>query len=288
MKRCFYLFNYVLLILCFSCNSTEKYRPVVNNGYLDLSGWDFDKDGMINLNGTWEFYWNNLYTPHDFEKDTLGFKPDFLNVPGVWNSKNLPGNGFGTYRLKIKLNHDYDILGIKLLDFSSSYNLWINHELVATNGKISSVLSEVKPQMHPQIKIFKVDSNKMEIVVQVANSFHHKGGMWESIRIGTQEQIVSASGKNLILAMFFAGTVFILFIYHLWIYLLRRNEKAALWFGILCFIVLIRTLQINERITYYFFPDFDLGIGYRIEYITMFCLIPLSFVLYFFYLYYSN
>jgi class 3 adenylate cyclase len=125
----------------------------------------------------------------------------------------------------------------------------------------------------------------VEVVVQVANNFHHKGGMWESIRIGTQEQIIRATGKNLIFTMFFAGTLFILFIYHLWIFFLRRNEKAALWFGILCLIVLIRTLQINERIIYYIFPDMDLGIGYRFEYITMFSLIPLSFALYFFYLF---
>jgi len=203
----------------------------------------------------------------------------------VVNSENLPGNGFGTYRVKIKLNHAYNNLGIKLLDFSSSYKLWINDNLIVTNGTVSSVLSEINPQMHPQIKTFVVDSDQMELVVQVANNFHHKGGMWESIRIGTQEQIISASEKSLLLTMFFAGTVFILFIYHLWIFFLRRNEKASLWFGILCFVVLIRTLQINERVIYYFFPDFNLNIGYRIEYIAMFSLIPLSFALYFFYLF---
>jgi len=120
------------------------------------------------------------------------------------------------------------------------------------------------------------------MVVQVANNFHQKGGLWEIIRIGTPKQVIRARDKSLIFTMLFAGTVFILCIYHIWIFLFRRKEKAALWFGILCFIVLIRTLQINERIICDFVPDFSLNIGYRILYIVMHSLIPLFFALYYY------
>ena len=287
MIKGFRIFYFVLLVFCSSCNVTNNSRPAVNNGYLDLSSWDFNKDGIINLNGKWEFYWNKLYTPEDFKNNALDSEPYYLHVPGVWNtlvvnSKNLPGEGFGTYRLSIKLNHAYKYLGIKILDCSSSYKLWINENLVATNGTVSSVISEIVPQMHPQIKIFEVDSDKVELVVQVANNFHYKGGLWEIIRIGTQEQVIRAKGRSLIFTMLFAGTLFILCIYHLWIFLFRRKEKAALWFGILCFIVLIRTLQINERIICDFIPDFSLNISYRFLYITMHSLIPIVFALYYY------
>jgi len=278
---------FIILVFCCSCNVTNTYRPVVSNGYLDLSSWDFDKDGIINLNGEWEFYWNKLYTPEDFNNNAVDSKPYYLQVPGVWNtllvdSNNLPGQGFGTYHLTIKLNHNYKYLGIKILDCSSSYKLWINDNLVATNGTVSSVISEIRPQMNPQIKIFTVDSDKIELVVQVANNFHHKGGLWEIIRIGSQEQIVRAKNKSLIFTMLFAGTVLILSIYHLWIFHFRRREKAAMWFGILCFIVLIRTLQINERIIGDFIPDLNLNIGYRILYIVMHSLMPLVFAFYYY------
>ena len=287
MIRGFRIFYFVLLVFCSSCNITNTYRPVVSNGYLDLSSWDFKQDGMINLNGEWEFYWNKLYTPEDFKNDALDSKPYYLQVPGVWNtlvvnSKNIPGEGFGTYHLTIKLNHAYKNLGIKILDCSSSYKLWINENLVATNGTVSSVISEIRPQMHPQIKVFTVDSDEIELVVQVANNFHHKGGLWEIISIGTQEQVIRARGISLIFTMIFAGTVFILCIYHLGIFLFRRKEKAAMWFGILCFLVLIRTLQINERIICDFIPDLNLNIGYRLLYIIMHSLIPLVFALYYY------
>jgi len=275
-----------LTVLLSGCQPSLKKQPEVKSGFLDLSNWDFENDGSVRLDGMWEFYWNNLYSPKDFQKDSLKAKPYYLNIPGVWNSlivdsKNLSGQGFGTYHLKIKLNHAYTTLGIKLLDAASSYKLWINNNLVATNGEVSSVLSEVKPQMLPQVKFFTSDANEIEMVVQVANNFHYKGGMWESIRLGTQEQIINSRENSVIYTMFLAGTLFILFIYHLWIFIFRRKEKAALWFGIMCLFVLVRALLINERLNFFFFPDFNLNIGYRIEYITLFSL-ALLFGSYFF------
>ena len=198
-------------------------------------------------------------------------------MPGVWNNisvgnKNLPGQGFATYRLKIRLKHTYEDLSLKFLDEATSYQAWINNNPVASNGKVSAVPEEMKPQLLPQVKSFRVDTDRLEIIIQVANNFHHKGGLWESIRIGTMKQNMRIREKSIILTMFLAGTLFILFIYHLWIFLFRRTEKAALWFSILCLFILIRTLLVNERIIYQFFPGFNLSIGYRIEYITIFSL----------------
>jgi len=33
---------------------------------IDLSSWDFKKDGTISLSGEWQFYWHQLLTPEDF------------------------------------------------------------------------------------------------------------------------------------------------------------------------------------------------------------------------------
>ncbi|MCX6292638.1 MAG: ATP-binding protein [Bacteroidetes bacterium] len=269
------LFLLLPVILFSSCNQSVRTIPLAKDGVLDLSNWDFEKNGDVKLDGSWEFYWNQLYTPQDFKPDSLPANPVYLTVPGAWNdlavhSEKITGQGFATYRLKVKLNHSYPVLAIKLLDAASSYQLWINHDFVASNGTVSSIPGEIKPQMHPLAKNFNAGSDQLEIVVQVANNFHHKGGLWESIRIGTPEHITQVREENLIFAMFLAGTLFILFIYHLWIFLLRRTEKAAFWFAILCFDILMRTFLINERLIYYFFPGFSINIGYRIEYLSMF------------------
>ncbi len=203
MKRIILLFHILTISLLFaSCNSNKKAEPLVQQGNINLSDWDLEKDGIIKLDGDWEFYWNKLYTPEEINNDSFIKQKSFCEVPGVWSKQKffpdkLPGEGFGTYHLKVKLNQKYDVLGIKILDFSSSYKLWINNEPVASNGIVSANLNEVEHQILPQIKCFKAHGDSLDIVVQVANFFHHDGGMWKSVRIGTLDQIIANREKRL-------------------------------------------------------------------------------------------
>jgi class 3 adenylate cyclase len=277
---------FFLISLSFSCKTFDKSRPFAKDGLLNLSQRDFEKEGKITLDGQWEFYWNHLYTPDDFYNDSLISSPVYIKVPGIWNklvidSRKIAGQGYGTYRLKVMLNRPYDMLGIKVADVSSAYKLWVNDALVLTNGAVSSSENEMEPQYLPLVKSFQADTSILNIVVQVSNNFHHEGGIRASITLGTSEQVVKVREQNIMYSLFLAGTLFILFIYHIWIYFLRRTEKTALWFGVLCFVILVRTLFINERIIYNLVPNFNVSIGYRIEYLDFF-LIALFFALYLF------
>jgi len=43
---------------------TQKLAPKAIKGVLDLTQWDFEKDGTINLDGEWEFYWEEFMPPN--------------------------------------------------------------------------------------------------------------------------------------------------------------------------------------------------------------------------------
>lgn len=63
------LFFYAVLVLIFvgwGYRGTKETSPLARHGVLDLSGWDLEKDGPVNLAGEWEFYWEQLLTPEDF------------------------------------------------------------------------------------------------------------------------------------------------------------------------------------------------------------------------------
>ena len=55
----------VIVLFCFlpllGCASKIQ-PPAAKAGVLDLSGWDFEKNGMVRLGGEWEFYWHRLLT----------------------------------------------------------------------------------------------------------------------------------------------------------------------------------------------------------------------------------
>ena len=53
---------FCLMLLLFLTSGCETYSgktaPVAKNGMLDLSDWNFEKDGPVDLKGEWEFYWD--------------------------------------------------------------------------------------------------------------------------------------------------------------------------------------------------------------------------------------
>ena len=79
--------------------------PAAREGLLDLTDWDFETDGVVNLRGEYEFYWQALYDRIDLLTKT----PDtYTYVPGPWDDtlidgKAIGGEGYATYRLNILL-----------------------------------------------------------------------------------------------------------------------------------------------------------------------------------------
>ena len=90
------------LLLTFNCTSkNEPNKILAQKGILDLSTWDFEKDGIVSLNGEWEFYWEKYLEPKDFRNQIVN--SGFINVPHRWNNhevngKQIGANGFTTFR----------------------------------------------------------------------------------------------------------------------------------------------------------------------------------------------
>jgi hypothetical protein len=57
--------------------------PTAVNGTLDLSRWDFEKDGIAALDGQWEFHWDRLLMPADFSARGPVENRAFFSVPGL-------------------------------------------------------------------------------------------------------------------------------------------------------------------------------------------------------------
>ncbi len=63
---------FILLVFVLAgCGTAElkqkKIMPTAVDGIVDLTGWDFSKEGPVRLAGKWEFYWQQLLGPGDFE-----------------------------------------------------------------------------------------------------------------------------------------------------------------------------------------------------------------------------
>ena len=281
MKQIFYFFLLVSIIFFVSCKTNvDPSLIIARQGKMDLSDWDINKTGTVTLDGEWEFYYQQLLSPADF-KTRPGLQPDaYMPVPGNWNdhkkgTEKMDARGVATYRLKIKNCHGKPLMGLRMIDAGSSYRLWINDECIAGNGTVSIQPGAATPRFLPLVMPFHVLSDSLEIVIQVGNFFHSNAGLWKSIEIGDFSQIISERDAERIVELLLAGAMFILFVYHIFIFLLRKKEYASFWFALLCLDSTIRSLFTGERIIYSIFPHLSLYTGFRIEYLTVTLGIPI-------------
>ena len=69
-----------------ACTNKERPSefPKAEKGYLDLSNWDFETYGSLELSGEWAFCWEQ-----QLETLPTGEFTSFKNVPGTWNTPTL-------------------------------------------------------------------------------------------------------------------------------------------------------------------------------------------------------
>ena len=64
--KSFYLITFFFIIINSSFSSINNGFPQLERGMINLSGYDFEKDGLLSLGGEWEFYWGQLFSSEDF------------------------------------------------------------------------------------------------------------------------------------------------------------------------------------------------------------------------------
>ncbi|HEY9058974.1 MAG TPA: 7TM diverse intracellular signaling domain-containing protein [Pseudobacteroides sp.] len=265
------LLAFPLLASCRSKGHTHKNLPYATSGILDLAGWDFKTDGSIRLDGQWEFYWNKLLIPQQF---TIS-KTDMSTVPSPWKSTVVRGDelpddeGYATYRLLVKMDNIPRNAALNLKFVISSCKLWVDNKMVYASGIVGNSAKNHKGKFTPQVIPIAPEMNQFYITLQISNFGYASGGFITSIELGDMLTIVSQKNTRSFGDMFLFGSIMIMGLYHLTLFLLRRKEFYTLYFSILCFLISIRTLLMGEMLLYNFIPDIPLYIFLKISSSTL-------------------
>lgn len=264
------------MIVIASCQPGTKKageKPRAKGGLLEFGDWDFIGDGPLGLDGEWEFYWGQLLEPKDLppRKDTHDV--NLINLPRAWNGyivqdQKLTGDGYATFRLNIT-RHDYDTaMALKIPIMCTAYKLWANGELLAENGRVGDGPQEMIPQYRPQIASLNYGEGSLELVIQVSNYRHRKGGIWESIKIGTETQIRGQRDLRLAFQLLLVGGFLALGIHYLGLYFVRRKEPYSVYFALACLLMALRLLLVGEIYFIQMFPLFNWEWELKLEYLT--------------------
>ncbi len=252
---------------------TERAQPpAVAGGVLDSSSWDFEQDGIISLKGEWEFFWGKLLTAKDFDDNAL--HGQLVQIPNVWTNyqaqdgRDYPGEGYATYRLKVRTNGNDSRLALKIPDISTAAIVLIDDRIIATSGQVAEIKNEAEAEFAPQVVYFEPHAPEFELIVQVSNYLYDRGGMWYAMELGTDKQIARLRENGMAANLILLGIFLFMGLYHLAIYMMRRKEKIALYFSIGCLIGAMRLLAVDDMFIRSLFSDVRIEVIIGIIYFT--------------------
>lgn len=253
-------------------------HPIAKKGLFNFSKVDFHKQTHTPLQGEVEFYWKQLLNPNDFKnKETLP-KPYYLTLPKSWNNlivdkKKAGAFGYGTYRFIIKVPKPGQY-AIKVKEFESAFQIWINSKFYEGAGKVATSKSEMIPSWRRKEIYFETDNDTIEVLLQISNFHHRKGGASEFMLFGLSDSIRKIKTMRAGIENFLLGILLILALYHLIIYHYRKSEKAILYFSLSCIFILLRLSTSGEKILLEILPFISWGVAIRIEYIALIMITP--------------
>lgn len=275
---------------CLPANS-GKTAPIAKDGVLDLRDWDFATDGPVNLRGAWEFYWQQLKGPEDFApqsrqrrvvatthaKDTP--TNEWIQVPGSWNrvtrdGQTLPGEGYATFRLRVRLPDVKQNLAFHIKSQNTNFRVYVNEKLLGAQGVVGTSAETAGPRRDFIRRLVPDLSGETRIIVQISNYHDRIGGFTAPMYIGNDQLLRSA---NRDLEVFLCGGISIIGLYHLALFLFRREQRgrAALYFGLFCMMIVLRLLVTGERMLVQEFPDLPFWLYNRLEYLSFYAAVPL-------------
>lgn len=230
-----------------------------------------DENTVYSIKGKSPFIWKKFsYSAEDF---TLS--QSYVSIPGSWNSfirnnQSLPGQGYGSYYLKILVSEETPSLVAAFKEEGTSVRVLINGRFVKEIGKVGEDKLTQVPHTIPFSVNLPPGITEYSFIFHIANFYYRKGGMWNQPVIGDQQAILKYIRSTRDSQMFILGSLLILFLYNIALYFFNRQEKATLVFSILCIILALRTATTDYRVLADVFPFLPFGIYSRLEFFGWF------------------
>jgi len=277
LHKLFFVFLFFCLAVSqWSCKE-KKLPPKVIDGEIDLRKWYFETDGELALDGNWQFIWNKFVDSKNYndEKDSA---KNFVEVPGLWNGLKyrktiIPKYGIATYKLHVILNKAYSDLAIKMLGAATASEYFIDSTFIGNSGIIGKTPEKSLANYKPKVLDIPVTVHEFDIFVKVSNFHHKKGGMWESLVLGTRSQIRAARESDISFEYFLLGSILIMALYHLGLYFIRKGDISPLYFSLFCFALVVRISVTGEHIINNFI-DMNWEWMVKLEYLSFYWAAP--------------
>lgn len=261
------------MVLFVSCSPKKPMQ--VMKGHADISEVQFSDNNTYILKGEWEFYWHQLIPAEKFLKNSVNETYKYIHFPKLWNKfdwfgKKLPAWGYATYHIKLKTRGDGTLYALKIPYTYMAHSVWVDDTLVASAGVVGTSKKESLSRHVPVIGYFIDDKTEHHITMHISSFSYMKGGTYGAIEIGTIPTITYKKSVDWFIGVFLFGSLVIMGIHHITLFIFRRKERAYLFFGIFCTMIALRSIVIGEIIFSQLISNFPIEILMKVNYLAIF------------------
>jgi signal transduction histidine kinase/ActR/RegA family two-component response regulator len=273
-------FHLVLAVTAFACASIAgASSPVVQRGVADLRNHDFESSS-VDLKGEWQFRWKNLHVSRAPSPTTAEPVP-YLEAPRSWNgmiagSDKVTPHGYGTYSLRIVLPRVHPPLALTMQDQGTAMRIYANGTLIGGNGSVGVDAATSKPHTIPLTVPVNPQSEELLLDIQVSNFHYRKGGMWNTVTLGSQQQIATQNYRTQLILAFIAGGLALISLYHLGIFSFYPEGKSSLLLGLFGLSLVVRLATTGQKILVQAWPQLPFDAYVRLELLSWFISVPLG------------
>lgn len=240
-----------------------RQAPQVRDGVLDLTGWDFEQQGTVRLDGLWQLYWDQLIVTGEGADPTGLYK-----VPAHWrgelNGTGLHGKGAASYRLILKVPPSDRIYGIRISNIQMSSALYVNGSKVGGSGVPALSIDAYKPENTPYVANFTIAGDQAEIIVQAANFHFIQGGIPYSIVFGSDSAIRALDKQATSIDVIVVIAILMLGIYHIGAYF-GRKDVSLLYLSLYCVTAAVAFSSISGKLFMQAFGWLPFELSYKVQ-----------------------
>lgn len=197
-----------------------------------------EDDPLHYLTGEWEYYPDLLLTPGELEKHKGEYYSRYISI-GEYGGMDLGDKdkspfGSGTYRMTLVLPEKEKRYAIGLVEVFSSYNLYVNGNLVGQVGNPDP--ENYKEQIQNRVFTFEGKGNT-EIMLAVTDRHSVSSGIQFVPVFGLPLQVNLIRGLSIVGDAVYLALTFCVFLFA--VYMFVRTKKAELcFFALLCICVM--------------------------------------------------
>ena len=220
------------LLYCFDNKYTAKGDRAIQ-GILYIQ-----EDSVHYLTGEWEYYPDLLLTPRELEEHKEKYYSRYISI-GEYGGMDLGDEdkspfGSGTYRLTLVLPEKEKRYAIGLVEVFSSYNLYVNGNLIGQVGNPDP--ENYKEQIQNRVFTFE-GKGTVEMMISVTDWHSVSSGIQFVPVFGSPLQVNLIRGLSIVGDAVYLALTFFVFLFA--VYMFVRTKKTELcFFALLCVCVI--------------------------------------------------